>query len=130
MPTLKFNMTDSTTAVACIRNVGGSHSFLCNDKAKHIWNWCILRQIWLAIGHIPGELNEIADSASRMFDDSTEWKLNADDDGNPRIDMFAPRLNYQLPAFVSWMPDSHAVTIDALSMDCRSDFFYIFFSPI
>ena len=70
-------MTDNTTAVAYEHNMGGSHSLPCNDIARKIWEWCIPRNVWLCISHIPGEIIVIADQVSRVFDDSTEWKLNA-----------------------------------------------------
>ena len=48
-----------------------------------------------------GKLNVIADKASRAFDDSKEWKLDAavyvqltSQFGTPEVDMFASRLNY------------------------------------
>ena len=76
-------MTDNTTAVAYLPNMGGSHSTPpppppCNDIARQIWEWCIPRNIWLSISHIPGEISVIADQASGVFDDSTEWQLNVD----------------------------------------------------
>ena len=33
-------LTDNTTAVAYIHNMGGSHSIACNDMAREIWLWC------------------------------------------------------------------------------------------
>ena len=117
-------MTDNTTAVAYVRNMGGggSHSLPCNSVARQIWEWCISRHIWLSIGHIPGEINAIADKASRVFDDSTEWKLDVDvfnkithTLGTPNIDMFASRLNYP-----------QALAIDAFTMDWTNQFLYAF----
>ena len=71
-------MTDNTTAVAYVRNMGGSHSLSCNDITRQIWEWCVPRNIWLSISYIPGEINVIADQASRVFGDSAEWKLYVD----------------------------------------------------
>ena len=75
--------------------------------ARRIWEQCIPRHIWLTVSHIPGEINVTADKASRVFDDSTEWKLAVDVFkmithalGTPSIDMFASRLNYQLTSYV------------------------------
>ena len=82
----------------------------------------VSRHIWLSIGHIPGEINAIADKASRVFDDSTEWKLDVDvfnkithTLGTPNIDMFASRLNYP-----------QALAIDAFTMDWTNQFLYAF----
>ncbi|XP_072048693.1 uncharacterized protein [Amphiura filiformis] len=64
---------------------------------------------------IGGVLNVIADDKSRNFDDHTEWMLNkdmfkqvCDHFGTPEIDIFASRLNAQLPRYVSWKPDPGA----------------------
>ena len=126
-------MTNNTTAVAYVRNMGGSHSLPCNDIARQIWEWCIPRHIWLSISHIPGEINVIADQASRVFDDSTEWKLDLDVFnrivnilGPPTIDLFASRLNYQLTTYVSWLPDPHAMAIDTFTLDWTNHFLYAF----
>lgn len=124
-------MTDNTTAVAYVRNMGGSHSLPCNSMARQIWEWCIPRHIWLSISHIPGEINVIADKASRVFDDSTEWKRHVNvfnkithTLGTPNNDMFASRSNYQLMPYVSWLPDPQALAIDAFTMDWTNQFLY------
>ena len=130
-------MTCSTTAVAYARNMGGSRSLPCNDIARQMWEWCVPRNIWLSISYIPGEINAIADQASRVFDDSTEWNLNVDFSnrlvnilGTPTIDMFASRFNYQLTPYVSWLPDPQAMAIDALTLDWTDHFFLYAFPPL
>ena len=75
------------------------------------------------------EINVTADQASRVFDDSTEWKLNVDVFNRivtPTIDMFASRLNHQLTPFVSWLPDPQAMAIDAFTLDCTNHFLRAF----
>ena len=126
-------MTDKTTAVAYVRNMGGSHSLPCNDIARQIWEWCIPRNIWLSISHIPRAINVIADQASRVFNDSTEWKLDVhvfnrivNILGQPTIDLFASRLSYQLTPYVSWLPDPQAMAIDAFTLDWTNHFLYAF----
>ena len=54
-------MTDNTTTVAYIRNMGGSQSLDCNEIARAIWLWCLPRDIWLTVSHIPGQHNVVAD---------------------------------------------------------------------
>lgn len=100
--------TDNTTAVASVRNIGGSHSLPFNDIAIQIWKWCVPRNVWLSISPIPGELNVIADQTSRGFHGLTEWKLDVDVFnrivnilGTTTIDMFASQSNYQLAPCVS-----------------------------
>ena len=92
------------------RNMGGggcSNSIPCNDMAREIWLGCKEVGIWISISHIPGIDNEIADKASRVFNDQTEWKL--DDNifsrrtnilGIPDVDLFVSRLNYQILPYV------------------------------
>ena len=117
-------LTDNTTAVAYLRNMGGTRSLLCNDMAREIWLWCKEKQIWLSVSHIPGADNVLVDKASWVFDDTTEWKLEAtiyekitDRWGRPDIDMFASRLNYQTLPYVSWGPDPQAMAVDAFTLN-------------
>ena len=82
---------------------------------------------------MPGHLNVIADEKSRVFDDKTEWKLNAQMFQHlvrmlvtPDIDLFASRLNFQLKPYVSWMPDPEACHVDAFTFDWGNYTFYAF----
>ena len=54
-------MTDNSTAVAYINNMGGSKSNDCNEISRQVWLWCINEGIWLTCSHIPGILNTEAD---------------------------------------------------------------------
>ena len=128
-------MTDNATAFAYINNMGGSRSFLCNDMAREVYKWCMTRNIWLTASHIPGKPNVVADKASRAFDDSTEWKLDANIFQKltshlvplkTEVDMFASRLHYQRMPFVSWHPDPQAWAIDAFTLDWNNIFFMPF----
>ena len=128
---VKMNI-DNTTAVAYISHMGGSKSSTCNELAKQFWAWCIDRQIWVSVAHLPGVENVIADRKSRVFQDETEWMLNKEifqqlcTEYEPSIDLFASRLNAQLPCYVSWKPDPEAESIDALSIDWGPLNFYAF----
>ena len=44
----------------------------------------------------------------------------------PEIDIFASRLNAQLPRFISWHPDIDAEAVDAFTVDWRKLKFYAF----
>ncbi len=66
---------DNTTAVAYIRNMGGTHSVVCNQIAKDIWTWCQSMYIWLSCTHISGISNSVPDEESRKQNVRTEWKL-------------------------------------------------------
>lgn len=126
--------TDNTCALSYINNMGGIRSLQCNELSKQIWQWCRQRNIWISAAHVPGILN-VADVASRHFNDNIEWMLNPDIFsmltgiwGKPDIDLFASRVNRQLPRFVSWKPDAEAENVDAFSI-CWSDFYSYIFSP-
>ena len=45
--------------------MGTTHSDSCNSLAKEIWEWCIARDIWVSVAHIPGKQNLVADFESR-----------------------------------------------------------------
>ena len=97
-------MTYNTTAVADVRNTGGSHFLPSNDITRQIWEWCLTRNIWVSISHISMEINVTADQASRVFDDSTEWKLN--------VDVFNRIVDILItPTIVSWLPDPQAMAL-------------------
>ena len=124
---------DNSTAVTYINEMGGMKSELCNRVAKEIWEWCQNRDIWLSACHIPGQENIDADKASRVFNDRTEWMLNHDIFVKltsvfflPEIDMFASRINKQLPRFVAWHADPDAEAIDAFMMHWRDLSLYLF----
>ena len=71
-------MIDNSTAVAVINHMGTSHSTVLNALCKQIWEWCVLRNIWISAAHIPGKANTEADLESRENRTETEWMLNKD----------------------------------------------------
>ncbi|XP_028403388.1 uncharacterized protein LOC114526085 [Dendronephthya gigantea] len=105
---------DNTTAIAYIKNMGGSKSEDLNQLACELWDWCITRNIWVSAAHIPGVHNIIADRRSRQFKDEHEWQLNKlyfqqilINYPNINVDLFASRLNHQLENYASWEPDPY-----------------------
>ncbi|XP_041469922.1 uncharacterized protein LOC121419534 [Lytechinus variegatus] len=124
---------DNTTAVSYINEMGGIKSKECDELAQILWNWCIEHDIWVTAAHLPGVENVIADRRSRHFRDETEWMLNpklfrelCNSMGTPNIDLFASRLNNQLPIYVSWQPDPGALAINAFTLDWGEFEFYAF----
>ena len=112
---------DNTTTVSYINEMGGIKSVLCNDMAQTIWVWCIDSNIWLSAYHIPASQNTDADKQSRVFNVSTEWSLCTQvfEDiqklwGKSDVDLFASRLNFKIPSYVSWRPDANAMFVNAL----------------
>ena len=117
-------MCDNTTAVNVINHMGTSHSDSCNSLAKRIWEWCIARDVWLSVAHIPGKQNLVADFESRRNQREAEWQLHKATLQNalsrlnfqPDIDLFASRINHLFLKYVSYRPDPEAFAIDALSL--------------
>lgn len=129
-------MTDNTTALAYIKNMGGVKSHECNAEAKEIWEWAEQRNNWLSPSHIPGSLNVIADEASRHFTDDVEWELSprlwdaiVNKWGLPTIDMFGSRINNKVHKYVSWYPEPEAWRIDAFSFHWKINNELMYFFP-
>ena len=116
--------TDNTTVVAYINKEGGMRSGPLCALLWRILTWCSQRQVTLQARHIPGHLNVIADKLSRLGQTiQTEWSLLPEifqrichTWHQPQIDLFATRFNHKLPQFVSPVPDSLAVAVDALTL--------------
>ena len=96
-------MSDKTTIVCYINNMGGSKSRACNVIAKSIWQFSLKRNNFLSSVYVPGKQNTMADSKSRVFNDRTEWMLNPEVFqklsqlwGHFEIDLFASRSNKQI----------------------------------
>ena len=126
-------LTDNTTALAYVKNMGGLRSEECNAVAKEIWDWAEQSENWLSIAHIPGVDNCVADYLSRHFSDRIEWSINmkifkkiCKVFGQPTVDLFASRTNAKVDKYVAWGPDPEAWRIDAFVMCWTNEFFYVF----
>ena len=126
-------MSDNTTAIAYINKMGGICSLECDEIAKSIWLYCKGIGAHLSVAFIPGKENNIADKKSREFNEATEWQLNPKIFKHitktyflPNVDLFASRLNHQLPRYASWHPDPNAFAVNAFSISWTSEKFYIF----
>ena len=126
-------MSDNTSAIAYINKQGGTHCMVMNDLAVAVWEYCIAMQVHISAAHIPGVHNILAHIASREFYDAAEWMLPTQKFqelvhifGQPEIDLFASRLNNQLPIYVSWKPDPGSTYIDAMLISWSNKFVYIF----
>ena len=116
--------TDNTTVVSYINKEGGMRSGTLCALLWRILTWCTRNQVTFKARHIPGRLNVVADKLSRLGQTiQTEWFLLQEVFQTicsrwhrPQIDLFATRFNNKLPQFVSPVPDSLAVAVDALSL--------------
>ena len=117
-------MSDNTTAISYVNNMGGIKSISCNQIAFDIWQYCISKNMWISAAFIPGKKNKTADYKSRNFKDNTEWQLKSTIFSqvveilscNPDIDLFASYLNCQMDKYVSWQPDPYSFAVDAFSI--------------
>ena len=113
--------TDNTTVMSYINKEGGMRSGTLCALLWRILTWCTRHQVTLKARHIPGRLNVVADKLSRLGQTiQTEWSLLPEVFQaicsrwhQPQIDLFATRFNNKLPQFVSPVPDSLAVAVDA-----------------
>ena len=114
---------DNRSSVAYINRLGGTKSTVLTELAKELWDWALPRKIHISAVHIPGTSNTRADIASRYWVDTSDWQLDKNifkeitkRFGPFDIDLFANRLNNQLPRYCSWKPDPGAVETDAFSI--------------
>ena len=126
-------MSDNTSAIAYLNKQGGTRCMAQNVLAIEIWEYVKERGIHISAAHIPGKHNILADEASRKFQDAAEWKIDpeifkslVEMHGLSEIDLFASRLNHQLPMYVSWFPDPGSIFIDALSIRWTNRYIYAF----
>ena len=126
-------MSDNTSAIAYINKQGGTRCMAQNILAVEIWKFVMDMGIHISAAHIPGKHNILADEASRKFQDAAEWKLQPNKFkslvkayGLPDIDLFASRLNHQIPTYVSWLPDPESTFIDAFSIKWTGRYIYAF----
>ena len=116
-------MSDNTTTVCYINNMGGSKSRSCNEISRKIWNFALHKNNFLSAAHLPGKQNVLADRESRVFNDRTDWMLQREVfHGLSKLwgpfenDLFASRLNKQVDDSISWKPDPEARAVDAFSI--------------
>lgn len=67
---------DNMTAVAYLRNLGGTFSPKCYEITLQIWEWAEQNRIWLSSTHFAGIDNLEADSLSRNRETLSKNKFN------------------------------------------------------
>ncbi len=127
---------DNATAVAYIKNQGGTKSPQLSQVACRILKWAHHHQCVLYPIHLAGSLNVVADLASRVGHVvSTEWALSPrcfkwitsrSPWGMPSVDLFANQLNHRLPQYFSPCPDESAMQINALVAAWPREVLYAF----
>ena len=126
---------DNMTTLHLINNLGTCRSDQLNKLTKKLWQYALKKGLWLSAEYVPTDKNE-ADILSRKINIDAEWKLNVSFfeyvigklNFTPNIDLFATRLNCQLPVFASYAPDPFATYVDAFNLDW-SEFKFFAFPP-
>ena len=115
--------SDNMTTVSQIARMGGTRSRSLFNITADLWKYCIDRGIMLTSSHLRGIWNVTADQESRVFRDSSSWKLLSTVYqaitrvmGVPEVDLFADRTNFQHPIYMSWKPDPQAIHTDAFTV--------------
>jgi len=111
--------TDNFTTMAYINHQGGRDPDL-TEIVRPLWEWALLTRTTIFATYIPGVDNDRADKLSRRKRDRTDWMLHRNlfsrlsrQCGPFTLDLFATRLNAQLPRYVSRFPDPGAESVDA-----------------
>ena len=114
-------MCDNSTVVAYVSKQGGTHSRSMCELTSRLLKWTEDIDVHLEARYLPGQNNVLADLLSRRDQAiATEWTLHRQvakallsSWGSPSIDLFASRLNAQLPVNCSLVPDDQAALEDA-----------------
>ena len=114
-------MCDNSTVVAYVSKQGGTHSRSMCELTSRLLKWTEDIDVHLEARYLPGQNNILADLLSRRDQAiATEWTLHRQvakvllsSWGSPSIDLFASRLNAQLPVYCSLVPDDQAALEDA-----------------
>ena len=112
---------DNATAIAYLRNQGGTHSSLLNSVAQRILRWAESLPVVLSPQFIMGKHNVLADALSRPNQiQGSEWTLKLEVFQELRkrwpvsIDLFATSLNHRCSLYFSPFHDRNALGTDAL----------------
>ena len=99
-----------------------------------MWELSEVRNIHLSAVYLPGHLDLIADTLSLLINLDSEWMLNPSIFRQvcPKVDLFATRVNNQVPNFLSQYPDPEAMTTNAFTVSWSGhlNYAYPLFSPI
>ena len=132
-------MSDSTTAIAVVQQMGSMDSSIHDSLAWDIWDFASSKGIWLSITHIPGKINTESDFGSRHFNSNLKWTLpqSTYDSithhyrayGPVITDLFASRLNFKVVPYVSYGPDPYCCHVDCFTMTWKSPYVFYAYPP-
>uniref|UniRef100_A0A0A9WIU8 Enzymatic polyprotein n=1 Tax=Lygus hesperus TaxID=30085 RepID=A0A0A9WIU8_LYGHE len=125
--------SDNKTAIACVNRQGTVRSSHLLELSSQIWKWCEIHDIFIRATYISSSENFRADRASRQYPLESEWSLSQNyfdlvthHLGLPEIDLFASSITTKCSTFVSWVPETKAVAIDAFTISWSNLKFYAF----
>ena len=125
-------------AVVYINKRGGTRSPALTAQALELWAVALTAEVSLTAQHIPGIQNVVPDTVSRQIKTRTAWTLHRKIFQficqrfymyTPEVDLFASRLNHQVPKYVSRYPDPGALAVDAFLLDW-SKWTYLIHPPV
>lgn len=129
--------SDNQSVVASINLQGTTRSPGLLRETLHLFRLVDAHDLAVRAKHIPGIRNVLADQLSRQSRSmATEWSLLPEvflqiqrsfDLGV--VDLFATRVNFKLPMFVSPYPDPQAWKVDALNISWEGLVAYAFPPP-
>ena len=124
--------SDNIATVVGLGRVGSIKPRL-HAVIEEIFTWAESRGITLSAEHVKGLHNAEADFESRVRNLDAEWmlhpeifKLVCSNFFTPDIDLFATRINAQLPVYVSWRPDPTSTYVNAFSIPWSTGNLYAF----
>ena len=119
-----------------INKQGGTSSPSLMAITERVFHLIERHNILISAVHVRGELNVLADMLSRarialktegrLHRMTFDWVCQQSHWGMPTIDLFANRLNTQLPRFISPCRDTQAVSVDALVCSWPDEVCYAF----
>ena len=117
-------LIDNQTVVSYLQKQGGTRSLQLMQLTREVLLLAEQELFLIQAQHIKGNLNVIADLASRTgYVVNTEWALSSEAFhriqqlspwGPAVIDLFANQLNHRLPLYFSPCPDPLAMSVNAL----------------
>jgi hypothetical protein len=127
-------MCDNVSAIAYLRNQGGTLSRQMSDLALQVCMWAELNHVTLIPRHLPGHLNVLADQLSRKNQIlTTEWSLHqtvADKVflhwGKPTVDLFALKCNSKLAIYMSPVLEPETWKVDSLVQSWQGLYAYAY----
>ena len=117
-------LSDNTTTVYSISKMRSNRSEICHMEIYGLWDWVEQYNLWITAAHIPGNYNVKAEKESwKSGEKNREWIVNKSVfekiiqyfQFHPQLDLFASRLNKQLPVFASYITIPEAILVNAPS---------------